>query len=173
MFVRHRSRGSFQVTPQLLIIVLLVLVALALPIAVTVWFTADHFQNKRVAAAVEPPVEVDVPGLRESFESIATGTLGEFSGPLDAEAPGRITVSISSDVPLQKMDEVSRALTADGVAVIDLSEPGEGMLRLLATFAPPQAAAFIVEHGGDAGALPSGAESVLVEIVFAPESQSE
>lgn len=155
---------KFQVTPQVLIMAGVMFLMLALPLAVTAFFTLRGFQERREEAA--EPLPAEVPALRESFESLVDDVWAPVAAPLDAE-DARPVVTIVADDPEARAGEVMAEVQTRGGTALD-SAQDDGSIRILATLSGPEAAAFLVAHGTDAGGV-SGEGSVLVEVTVRRE----
>lgn len=126
---------AFRITPQLMLIVLLVLLALSLPLAVTSWFVFQHF--RQTPAARVPAESVEIPGLRGSLEAMADSalptTLMEESNVFEVSTPD----------PAGKQAELVAWIQSVGGTSLEMPSDNPESLRMLITITAAQKAAFI------------------------------
>ncbi len=119
----------FQITPQLFVIIALLLVALALPIGMVIWAFAG---SKTEATAPEAPAE-----LREALTALAEKGLP----PATVDSSGRELAFEVADVP-QAAKSLS-ALTA-GLGGTSLEgTPENGALRVMISIQPEKLPEFV------------------------------
>jgi len=118
-----------------MLIVLLVLLALSLPLAITSWFIYQHFRE--TPAAPVPAESVEIPGLRGSLEAMADSALPTM---LMEESN---VFEVSTPDPAGKHAELAAWIqSVDGTSLEMPSENSES-LRVLVTIAAAQKAAFL------------------------------
>jgi hypothetical protein len=149
------SQRTFQFTPQVLLMVLLVFVALTLPLAVTSWFLYQHF---RPAPTVPPPAEsVEIPGLRTSLEAVADSalptTLSEESNILEVKA---------SD-PAAKGQEITAWVQSAGGTTLEMPSGDTESIRLLVSLASSQKPQFLQKLHPDQPASVTSQEPVATD----------
>jgi len=157
------QKNPLQFTPQLVLMVVLVLLMLALPLTVTSYFLVLHFREPAAA-----PAEIDDSALRGSFEAVAASAWSDLSAPLDADNPARVTIRTMSADPLaEQMKMISEVAELGGTTLVFPSDDS-GHRRLLVTLPAAKAAIFLsVRDQGQS--IPADQDSVLIEVVIVSE----
>lgn len=165
-------KSSIQITPQLLMMVLLVLLMLALPLTVAAWFLVSHFRESR--AVVETPVmqpAIDDTALRQSFESVAATAWADLAKPLEFPLDERMRVPVEDANPADRQSKIIGQIAQLGGTAVVLPPDDQGTHRVLVTLPPGKRDTFLLELTGSRPTTSPAEESVLVEITITRPAQ--
>jgi len=166
MTTEPEQKNPLQITPQLMLMVLLVFLMLALPLTVAAYFLVVHFRESRAnQEAPAAAVVIDDSALRGSFEAVAASAWGDLSAPLDADNSARVTIRIVvADLLAEQMKMISEVAELGGTTLVFPSEDS-GNRRLLATLPAAKASVFLAAR--DQGmSIPADQDPVLIEVII-------
>jgi hypothetical protein len=158
------DRPPFQWNRQALFMVVLTMVALALPLMSVVWFASDYLEAKRRVPVVEPgkgasTVEAENPALRSALERASEKMLP--TEPITDERPS-LMVRVAPADRGAKAQSLREAVTKAGGSLVEL----ESGTRFLVSAPAGSAAAIRQALGTDARASSAIDSADIYEVRF-------